>query len=174
MEEQSPIMPQPGQKQVDEMRLQMLLNQIRDNQNLAMAAIGGLVAALVGSVVWAAITYITNYQIGILAIGIGFLVGITVRHVGKGIDQVFGVVGGVLSLLGCAVGNLLTVCVIIAEQNSMSIAGVLGHLTPEAAWELMVETFNVLDVIFYALAAYYGYRTSIRSLTEEEIQSVMR
>lgn len=174
MDEQPYQKPAPQTGQIDQMRLQMLMNQIRDNQNLSLAVIGGLAASLLGAAIWAAITYFTNYQLGVIAIGIGFLVGFTVRRLGNGVDKAFGIVGGILSLLGCAVGNLMTVCVIIADQNGISFMSVLGELTPEIAWELMVESFNVFDLIFYALAAYYGYRTSLRTLTEEEIRSVMR
>lgn len=164
----------PGTSQVDQMRLQMLMNQIRDNQNLPLAVFGGLVAALAGAIVWAAITYFTSYQIGLIAIGIGFLVGITVRFTGKGIDQSFGIIGGLLSLLGCAFGNLLTGCVLIADQNGMGIMEVISQLTPDMAWQIMVELFNVFDLLMYAFAAWYGYRTSFRQLTQEEIASVSR
>lgn len=174
MDNQSQNQPLPGQKQVDDYRLQMMLNQIRDNQNLTLAVAGGLVASLAGAIVWAAITYFTNYQVGIIAIGIGFLVGITVRHLGKGIDKIFGLVGGLLSLLGCAVGNLLTVCVLLADHYQTSVFDVLSQLSPDSAWQLMVNSFNVFDVLFYALAAYYGYRTSFRPLTEDKIKSVLR
>lgn len=174
MDEQPYQKPAPQTGQIDQMRLQMLMNQIRDNQNLSLAVIGGLAASLLGAAIWAAITYFTNYQLGVIAIGIGFLIGFTVRRLGNGVDKAFGIVGGILSLLGCAVGNLMTVCVIIADQNGIGFMSVLGELTPEIAWELMVESFNVFDLIFYALAAYYGYRTSLRTLTEEEIRSVIR
>ncbi|MCB2230458.1 hypothetical protein KQH82_07060 [bacterium] len=164
----------PGTRQVDQMRLEMLMNQIRDNQNLSLAVFGGLVAALVGAIVWAAITYFTGYQIGLIAIGIGFVVGITVRYMGKGVDQSFGIIGGLLSLLGCAFGNLLTGCVLIADQNGMGIMEVISQLTPDMAWQIMVELFSFFDLLMYAFAAYYGYRTSFRQLTQEEIASVSR
>jgi hypothetical protein len=77
----------------DETKAKMLLQQIRNNQNLSMALVGGLGAAILGSVVWAVITSLTNYQIGFMAIGVGFLVGYAVRRMGQGVDPSFGYVG---------------------------------------------------------------------------------
>ena len=54
------------------------------DSNMSLALIGGVVAALVGAALWAVITVTTGYQIGFMAIGVGFLVGLTVGHVGKG------------------------------------------------------------------------------------------
>ena len=67
--------------EVDQMKMQMLMQQIRDNQNLSVAVLAGAVAALVGAAVWAAITVATNWQIGFMAIGIGFLVGFYVAMI---------------------------------------------------------------------------------------------
>jgi len=43
------------------------------------ALIGGSVGGLIGAVVWAGISYLTNCEIGWIALGIGFLVGSGVR-----------------------------------------------------------------------------------------------
>jgi len=160
--------------EVDQMKLQMLMQQIRDNQNLSLAVLGGAVAALVGAGIWAAVTVVTSWQIGFMAIGIGFLVGYVVRRLGQGVDTSFGIVGAVLSLAGCVVGNYLTVCAIIANFESVGFFDVLMTVDMQTAIDLMIESSDFMDLLFYGMAAYYGYKNSFRKLTEGELSSVVR
>lgn len=154
---------------VDRMQLQRLIQEIRDDQNLVFGIVGGVGAAAIGATVWAIVTVLTNYQIGWMAVGVGFLVGFAVRQFGKGIDTSFGVVGAVLSLLGCLTGNLLSVCIVVARQEAMAISDVLFRLNLEITMELMKITFSPIDLLFYGIAVYEGYRFSLRPITEEDM-----
>jgi hypothetical protein len=49
-----------------------------ENPNLLMAAVVGTVAALVAGVAWSLFSVFTGYQIGYVAIGVGFLIGYAV------------------------------------------------------------------------------------------------
>ncbi|HEX2897462.1 MAG TPA: hypothetical protein VHP63_05360 [candidate division Zixibacteria bacterium] len=169
--------PQPQAKTnfvIDETKSKLLIQQIRDNQNLSMGIVGGLGAAIIGSVVWAAITALTLYQIGFMAIGIGFLVGFAVRKMGQGVDKVFGYLGAGLAFLGCAAGNLFTTCIIISNQEGIPISQILSNLNVNAVAELMKYTFSPIDLLFYGLAIYYGYKFSFRQLTPEELRSITK
>jgi hypothetical protein len=159
---------------VDESKSKMLLQQIRDNQNLTMGLIGGLGAAALGSIVWATITALTYYQIGFMAVGVGFLVGYSVRKLGQGVDPVFGYIGAGLSILGCLVGNLLTTCIIVSQQENIALGEIVAGLNPSVAMEIMTYSFNPIDLLFYGLALYYGYKFSFRQLTEGELKSITR
>ena len=139
-----------------------------------MGTLAGVGAACLGAVVWAIITALTSYQIGFMAIGVGFLVGYAVQYFGKGIDKQFGVAGALLSLFGCLAGNLLTVCIVVSQQESVPLTQILQSLTPDIAISLLVDTFSPMDVLFYGIAIYYGYRYSFRKLTTEEIASVTK
>ena len=160
--------------EIDPMKMQMLMQQISDNQNLSLAVLGGSAAALVGAAVWAAVTVATNWQIGFMAVGIGFLVGYVVRRLGQGVDISFGVVGAVLALAGCVVGNYLTVCAVIADYESVGFFDVLIVVDMQTAIDLMIESFDFMDLLFYGLAVYYGYKNSFRLMTEEDMRSVIR
>ena len=159
---------------IDEAKSQMLLQQLRDNQNLSMGMVGGFGAAVVGAVVWALTTALTQYQIGFMAIGVGFLVGFAVRRMGQGVDQVFGYFGAGLSLFGCVLGNLLTTCIITSQQEGIALSQVLASLNPAVAVEIMKYTFSPIDLLFYGLAAYYGYKFSFRQLTQDELKNITK
>lgn len=153
---------------LSEPEIQMALDQLRSEQSLVMATLAGLVAAVMGASLWAAVTVATGYQIGWLAIGIGFAVGFVIRHVGKGVDQVFGVVAGVLSLFGCGLGNLLTVAYFVADSESVPYIELLAQMDLDVAIEIMTATFDPMDIVFYAIAVYFGYRYAFRELTDAD------
>lgn len=156
----------------DQVKLQMLMQEMRDQQNLAMGILGGLIAAIVGAALWATITALTHYQIGWMAVGVGFLVGFGVRLLGKGMDQKFGVVGALFSLLGCLCGNLLVVCILVAKYQGIPLIELITRLDLPIIFDLMGKNFNPMDLLFYGIAVYEGYKFSFRpiSIAEDQVK----
>jgi len=124
---------------------------------------GAVVGALIGAVVWAAITATTNFQIGYMAIGVGFLAGYAMRTLSGGRERIEGIIAGIVALLGCALGNLLAIAVTIAQHEHYALAGLLVGLAlhPLAAFDLLRLGFDWMDLFFYAIAAYAAYRTAL-------------
>lgn len=151
--------------QADIDRFQQLGAQLHDQQNLPMGLIGGLVAAMIGAVLWAAITVATGWQIGFMAVGIGFLVGYAVSYLGKGITPLFGYMGALLALLGCLVGNYLTIIGLVANKLEMGYIETLTNLPMSLMQELMIENFSLIDLLFYGIAVYQGYKLSFTDLS---------
>jgi hypothetical protein len=160
--------------EIDQFRYQRFLQDIRDNQNLGLAILGGLGAAALGAVVWGVITAVSNYQLGIIAVGIGFLVGFVVRNFGKGIDLQFGIVGGFMSLLGCVAGNALVICIILSQESGLGIFEVIERMELEILLDWMKQSFNAMDLIFYGIAIYFGYKHSFRRITREELEKLAK
>ena len=173
-EEKQPEPESQARVEIDQVKLRRFMQELRDNQNLAMGVLGGVVGAALGAVLWAGITAATHYQFGLLAIGVGFLAGYGVRIAGKGIEASFGVVGAILALLGCGVGNLLAVCIVIAHNESVPFFDVLAQLNPGVIAEIMKVTFNPLDLVIYGIAIYAGYKFSFRRITEEELMTLAK
>lgn len=142
---------------------QSAIEQIDDQPNLLMGFIGGVIAMLVGAIVWGAITYFTEYQIGWIAIGVGFLVGVAIRFFGKGKTITYGILGAVLALIGCLFGNLMFYAGIIAREEGASFLNVLFLLllNPAALLEVFTIAFDFMDILFYALAAYAGFSSAM-------------
>lgn len=155
-------------------KAQSLKQQLEAQQNLPLGIIGGIVAAAVGAALWAAITVATKYQIGWMAIGVGFLVGGAVRSLGKGVSKNFGVLGAICALLGCAVGNLLSMCGFVAISQGVPFfkvtTAVITH--PAAIVDLFKLSFQPMDIVFYAIAVYEGYRFSFRQITEQDLMAL--
>ena len=158
--------------QIDRLKLNRLLEEMKSNQNLSMGIVSGFVAAIIGAVAWGTITHITGYQIGFMAVGVGFIVGYSVRRFGKGIDVSFGVIGALLSLLGCLMGNMFTACIFISREMGMGLFTVIGRLNLEIISGILTHTFNPMDLLFYGIAIYEGYKFSFRRLEQRDISSL--
>lgn len=161
--------PQVANSEIDEGKLERYLQTIKLEQNLVAGSLAGLAASLAGAALWAVITLSTNFQIGWMAVGVGFLVGYAIRIAGKGVDKVFGIVGAILALLGCLLGNFLTIVGYVAKEESLSFFETLSRLDYSLVPSLMLQTGSPIDLLFYGIAVYEGYRFSFRRLTEEEI-----
>jgi hypothetical protein len=132
--------------------------------NLTIGAAAGFVVAILAAVLWAAITYFAEFQIGWMAIGVGVAIGYTVRVLSKGGGFLPGMLSASLALFGCVLGNFLTVVAVVAVHESVSMPNVLlGFLlNPDVIIKAMVATFQPLDLLFYGFAVYYGFRVSAR------------
>ena len=133
---------------------------------LLLGTLGAIAGALVGAIAWGAITAATHFQIGYMAIGVGFLAGYGMRMLGGGRERADGVIAGIVAFIGCALGNLLTVVIDFAPHDAahrgVAELTMLLLLNPKLAWFMLSANFNVMDLLFYALAVYAGYRTALK------------
>ncbi len=139
--------------------------------SLVIAVIAGAVAAAVGALAWAAITAATEYQIGFMAVGVGFLVGIAVRKFGRGQTTPFRLVAAVIAGLGCAVGNLFTAVYFFANEIEVPILRVVEMMDLELVSMLMGGAFSPIDLLFYGLAIFEAWKLAVES--EEDSEEVL-
>lgn len=143
--------------------------KIRSEQNLPMAIVAGLVAALVCSAVWAMVTIKAEAQIGWMAVGVGFAVGYAVRFMGKGIDTTFGVIGAAFALLGCMLGNIFSVYGFVSVDFDVAFMDALASIPLADVIDALVQDLSPYDFLFYGIALYEGYKFSFRQITQEEV-----
>jgi hypothetical protein len=139
------------------------IEEVENESNLIMGLIGGGVAMLVSAVIWGAVTYFTEYQIGWMAIGVGFLVGIAVKFFGKGKTAIYGLSSAALALVGCVLGNLIFYSGFIAREEGASFLEVFLYflVSPVELVNLFVAAFDFMDILFYGLAAWVGFSTAM-------------
>lgn len=128
--------------------------------NLPLALAAGAITSLASAAVWAAVTVVTNYQIGWMAIGVGFLVGIAVRKFGAGETALFRVIGAGMALLGCVLGNLFSGIAFIAKEEQVEIGDALLNFDYSYSFELLGAMFSPMDLLFYGLALYQAFKLS--------------
>ena len=135
---------------------------IGEGMGIPGVVIAGAVAAVIGAIIWAVITRLTGYQIGFMAIGIGILVGVTVRVASDQGGMEMGLLGGVLSLFGVVLGNLMAACAFIAKSNSLPFMQVLMDVfsDPTTVGRVMRGWFSIIDLLFYGIAIYTGFKVA--------------
>lgn len=163
----------PAKTEMDAAKLQQFQRQMRSEQDLSRGAFAGFGAAVLGACLWALVTALTQVQIGWMAVGVGFLVGYAVRTFGRGVDKAFGYTGALLALVGCLLGNLLSICIVLGNQSDTSALAILTSLDFNALTDFMTATFQPMDLLFYGIALYEGYRFSFRKLTDTEVRSLV-
>ena len=158
--------PEPNHKVVSDLS-EKIKTHLRSQQDVVYATIGGAAAALVGAFLWALITVTIEYQIGYMAIGVGFLVGYAVRYYGAGVDWYFGFIGAFFALVGCALGNLFSQVGFIAESESLGYFETITLLDFPTIVNIYSDSFSPMDVLFYGIAAYEGYKFAFRQVSDE-------
>jgi hypothetical protein len=128
---------------------------------LLTGTLAGLVAAIVGGVVWGLIVRWTDYEIGFAAWGIGFIVGTVVvlgaQHT-RGLP--FQLIAVVLALFGIVLGKYLAFVWI--GQDELGDAGfevpVFSKDTFDLFWDLKRDIWSGWDLLWAGLAVVTAFR----------------
>jgi len=120
----------------------------------------------IGAAVWMGVAVTAGSQlhfipIGIMAIGVGALVGFTIRIAGDGRGMIFGILGAVLTFLGCLGGDVLTV----VQQSTGPSLSFMDALRVTDMTQLVTNLFSKMDVITYVaygVGIYEGFTISRR------------
>jgi hypothetical protein len=99
-------------------------------QSVMAGLFAGVATAVLSAAVWAGTAYITEYQIGWVAVLLGCLVGKSIRRFGQGSDIRFRVMGVLASLAGIFLGNALIILFMMQRMLDVPMADVaqfLGH-----------------------------------------------
>ena len=133
---------------------------VRENGALVVAV--GFVAMLAGAALWALVTVITQTELGLMAIVVGFVVGLGIQKVRKRPNKNFGILGAVLALTGCLLGNALSFVAFAAQQNGTPFMDVLMTVNPAGLLSVMTRNFAAMDLLFYGIAIYEGFKFGSR------------
>ncbi len=142
---------------------QAIAAKLQVQENFLLGILAGVTATLIAAGIWAAITVATNFQIGWLAVGVGFIVGYVIRLAGNGQSKRFSYLGATLALIACVLGNVLIIIGDIANAYGLSIPEVANLISFATLQENMVNTFSPIDLLFYALAIGAGWKYSVAS-----------
>jgi hypothetical protein len=127
---------------------------------LALALLAGLVAAIVGGVVWGYVVKLSDYEVGIVAWGIGLLVGVAVAIVSRARGPVLQAIAVVCALAGILLGKYLSYALIAQEE--LDAVGVDIGLFSSDMWSFFRDdldfVFGWFDLLWIGLAVYTAWR----------------
>jgi hypothetical protein len=122
--------------------------------------VGGAIGALVGAGIWAAIAILTDYEIGYIAVLVGFLAGHGVRLAARGRGRALQFVAVAMSIVGLLAAKYFLFAhytiEMLAEQGQQ-----LSYLDPRLAIVFpfaLVEIVSPFDLLWIFLAVGAAYR----------------
>ena len=126
-----------------------------------LGALAGLVAAIVGGVVWGLIVRWTDYEIGFAAWGIGFIVGTAVVLGSQGTRGLpLQVIAVLLALFGIVLGKYLAF--VWVGQDELGDSGfelpVFSKDTMDLFWDLRSDIWSFWDLLWAGLAVVTAFR----------------
>jgi len=123
------------------------------SSNLLGGLAGGLLAAVIATVVWYGVVAISGWQVGFIAVGVGWLVGTgTVLGAGGRGSFLHVVSSGLFTIVALAISEYL----IVFHFASQAFGLVLGDLlqSPDFMLEVVVESLaaDPLTLLFWGIA----------------------
>jgi hypothetical protein len=136
-----------------------------EGANMVGALVYGLVAGAIGAAIWFAIVVVTNYQVGLLAVIIGALVGTGVMiGSGRKRNMRLQLLSVVLTLAAMAGAEYFIVRHFVVEylvqQGTASAADVPLFFPLDLAWEFVVAAVqdDPLTLVFWGIAVWTAFR----------------
>ncbi|MDH4226660.1 MAG: hypothetical protein OEV59_02735 [Deltaproteobacteria bacterium] len=133
--------------------------------SLGMGIVGGLVAALIGGVVWVLVVVFTDTEVGIVAWGIGFICGLGVVFLGKGRGAAFQIAAVATSILGIAIGKYGAYYVFVRraviEEYGVEVLEKLSPLSVAMLSAFINEVpllFGWFDILWVVLAVVTAWK----------------
>ncbi|MHC4218886.1 MAG: hypothetical protein ACYSU7_10580 [Planctomycetota bacterium] len=141
----------------------------RSDQHHPLALIAGTIGAAIGVAIWLGISMTANVEAEWTAVGVGLCTGGLVRWAGKGFDRIFGVLGALLTGIGCFAGTLLSGCHFSAlKTEGATFMDAVSTLTPTMTREMFNATFDPVDGVFFGIAVIVAFRISYRRMNAVE------
>lgn len=141
------------------MNIQTNAGGTASRENLLIGSIAAEAAALVGAIAWAAVVVVSNYELGILAWAIGWLVGFAVSKVGKCTGSKAQIIAGFFAFVGIALGKYFAISYFIdvyaVEELGEEPAFLFGIFLPEQIegfFQALPEISTPFDVLWVILA----------------------
>jgi len=138
-------------------------NPVRESHsNTVLTALGaGLVAAVVGGVIWGLIVRWTEYEVGFVAWGIGFIVGTAVVFGARNLRGLpYQLIAVILALLGIAIGKYLGF--VWVGQDELGKLGielpVFSRDTFDLWWDARRDVWSWWDLLWVGLAVVTAFR----------------
>ena len=125
--------------------------------NIVMGTLAGLLASIIGAIIYALYPFIFGMQLSLLAIGVGGLVGFAIHLFGKGKNRILGIIGAFLALASCVAGDVISVVAIYSFQNKAPFFELLGSLNLFSVIDILAKTTDFIGIMFYGVAMVMAY-----------------
>lgn len=161
--------PPPPEQEIDKAAAYRLAEELLSEQAFLNGIAGGVIAAVISAGIWGGIAVGTGYSYSLVAIGVGIFVGWLVQKMGKGLDVKFSIVASVFAIVGCAFGNVAAAMFFAMSDEGLAFSEVAWVIfSPQIIFEILSDTLQPMDLLFWLVAVAAAWQTAKRKLTEEQ------
>ncbi len=149
-----------------------IFKKLIDAQNLPIGIISSFITGLFCAYLWALITVHLDFQIGLMPIVIGAIIGLVMRYLGKGVEKKFGYWGAGIAVFSCFIGNFFSIAMYAGNLEGLGFIEALILIDYTLVPSIMIDSFSFMDILFYVFALIEGYKFSIRFISDENIDKI--
>lgn len=152
-------------------RARRFLERLRQRQSLGGALALGVPAVVVMGFIWGCINGIFGVPLEWLPlVGMGYVLGTCVRAAGKGVDGRFGVLGAVLTFVGCLVSRFFAVSIAVGYQNpNLGNFNPFSEGAPGRRLRLLLNSTDWYNLAALILCVCQGYYFAFYRITPQEM-----
>lgn len=141
-------------------------------QSLRNAITAGLIVFVVFCLAWIAISSLTGRVFPWMTVVLGFLLGIAIRHAGRGVDWRFPVLAGVFAMVGSVLSNVVLAASTTAAEFGTGTFDILRAVT-SMTWPVFFdEVWNIGDSLYAVLSAGLAAFLAPRKLSRSEFYAL--
>jgi hypothetical protein len=137
-------------------------HRLLQEQSIRNAILAALIVVIVFSVLWAMLSTLSGRIFPWMTLVLGILVGLVVRHAGRGLDWRFPVIAAVSAAVGALVSNITVAAAFTANALETSTFAILRAVTTMTWPVFFAEAISSADVVYAlfgaAIAAFYANR----------------
>ena len=134
---------------------------MQGGNNYFLGLLAGIIAAAIGAFAWMEITIATHSHLGLVALGVGALVGFAIRMAGNGRSIIFGFMGAILTLLSCLCGEVMT-AIQLASTVQLDFFETLKSVDLVALTERILSNTDPISYLIYGIGIFEGFKFSIK------------
>ncbi len=137
-------------------------------QNFSGGVVAAVIAMFAGALGWGVATVVVGAVPAWFAIALGALVGYGMQLFGRGLTTKYSVVAAVLAVIGCLAGTLVAAIIYRSNRSIEQIREIVSTLRFEDLLDFYASTLEIIDVLFWFLAAAAAWYFAQRDLSQEE------
>jgi len=130
--------------------------------NFQLAAIGGTIAALISSFIWAEFTMMLDQQYAFFSIIVGVIVGLAVRFAGRGNSLRYGMLAIGLMAVGVVLGSFLGSMSILLSDLHLNLETASRIFNLKFFTNLALANFQVHDMFFYGVSMFCAFFLALK------------
>lgn len=141
-------------------------------QSLRNAVTAGLIVFVVFCLAWIAVSSLTGRVFPWMTVVLGYLLGMAIRHAGRGVDWRFPVLAAALAVVGSVLSNVVLAASTTAGEFGTGTFDILRAVT-SMTWPVFFdEVWNIGDSLYAALGAGLAAFLAPRKLSRIEFYAL--